>query len=219
MGDRSGRALSANQLTYPQAYGQDSAHNLRAACVQTALSPNHPRSITSGVPLNSDRKPLKVLLKISMAISAMFVLVSCAAMDSSVTQAAKTVAVDADEHSCLAEAIYFEAGSTSDAGRRAVGEVILNRAADPRFPPTICGVINQRYNGSCQFSYRCDGIAEEYRSAAVKSASQQMATLLLTSRQEDITSGALFFHAAYMPPGWFNTLDPRGNFGGNVFYR
>jgi N-acetylmuramoyl-L-alanine amidase len=164
-------------------------------------------------------KYLTSLRKLAFAISASLILANCTGMEMSPGQSSKTVEISASEHSCLAEAIYFEAGSTNDAGRRAVGEVILNRAADPRFPRTICGVVDQRYNGSCQFSYRCDSKPEEYRSAAVKSASEQMATTLMANRGEDITNGALFFRAAWAGSSWFNTLDPRGQFGGNVFYR
>ena len=58
---------------------------------------------------------------------------------------------------CLAEALYFEARGTGEVGRRAVGEVILNRANSPQFPSTICAVVDQRYQGSCQFSYRYNG--------------------------------------------------------------
>jgi spore germination cell wall hydrolase CwlJ-like protein len=152
-------------------------------------------------------------------LAALALLANCAALTPAPTVAGKTVEFSAAERDCLTEAIYFEAGSTNDEGRRAVGEVILNRAADPRFPATICGVVDQRYNGSCQFSYRCDGIAEDYRSAEVRQASEDVATRLLTARGDDITNGALFFHAAWAAPGWFGTLDRRGRFGGNIFYR
>ena len=120
---------------------------------------------------------------------------------------------------CLAEALYFEARGTGEEGRRAVGEVILNRAADPRFPSTICGVVDQRYNGSCQFSYRCDALPETYNEPAELEKALQTAALLLTDRGEDITHGALYFHAASMAPGWFATLHRLGRFGGNIFYR
>ena len=43
-----------------------------------------------------------------------------------------------------------------------MAEVILNRVDDPRYPGTVCGVINQgtgeRYR--CQFTYTCDGQPE-----------------------------------------------------------
>ena len=46
----------------------------------------------------------------------------------------------------LACVIYCEAGGdeTSDETRRMVGEVVLNRVADPRFPSSILGVLTQR---------------------------------------------------------------------------
>ena len=44
---------------------------------------------------------------------------------------------------CLAEAIYFESGNQSDAGRLAVGHVILNRVDMKEYPDTICDVVQQ----------------------------------------------------------------------------
>jgi len=121
---------------------------------------------------------------------------------------------------CLSEALYFEARGTTIDGERAVGEVILNRANDSRFPGTVCGVVDQRYNGTCQFSYRCDSIPnDKFNEPASLAQSRSIALELLLNRGEDITNGALFFHAASVAPGWFNTLSKRGRFGGNIFYR
>jgi spore germination cell wall hydrolase CwlJ-like protein len=119
---------------------------------------------------------------------------------------------------CLAEALYFEARGTGEIGRRAVGEVILNRANDPQFPSTVCGVVDQRYNGSCQFSYRCNGSLTYNEPQALANANVTAYTLL-TDRGEDITNGALFFHTSTMAPGWFGTLRRLGTFGNNIFYR
>ena len=47
------------------------------------------------------------------------------------------------EVACLAEAIYFEAGNQSDAGRLAVGHVVLNRQEMREYPNTICDVVHQ----------------------------------------------------------------------------
>lgn len=51
-----------------------------------------------------------------------------------------------EELELLACAIYCEAGgdACTDETRRMVGEVILNRVADPRFPDTIEGVLTQK---------------------------------------------------------------------------
>jgi len=156
--------------------------------------------------------------QITLGITAVF-LASCTATDQMETRLADTEYTVADQ-TCLSEALYHEARGTVDNGLRAVGEVILNRKDDSRFPDTICGVIDQRFNGSCQFSYRCDSIPNDvYNEPDELARTMAMALTLLTDREEDITKGALFFHAARMRPGWFATLSQRGQFGGNIFYR
>lgn len=58
---------------------------------------------------------------------------------------------------CLATAIYHEARGESIRGQFAVAEVVLNRKESAGFPQTVCGVVNQKGGGSCQFSFTCDG--------------------------------------------------------------
>lgn len=55
-----------------------------------------------------------------------------------------TPVVDFKELQCLAKNIFFEAANEPEEGKVAVGLVTLNRAEDPRFPKTICGVVDQR---------------------------------------------------------------------------
>lgn len=45
---------------------------------------------------------------------------------------------------CLARNIFYEAGSESKEGKIAVGMVTVNRAQDPRYPQTVCGVVKQK---------------------------------------------------------------------------
>ena len=160
-----------------------------------------------------------MIIRSKIAMLLLAVLTACAQtapMDATLSSSGYT----SEDVGCLAEALYFEARGTGYEGERAVGEVILNRAADSRFPPTVCGVIDQRYNGACQFSYRCDAIPnDQFHEPAELAKMRNISYELLTARGEDITNGALFFHAARMPPGWFNTLSKRGQFGGNIFYR
>lgn len=119
------------------------------------------------------------------------------------------------EFECLREAIYFEAHASNTAGQHAVADVIKNRAEDPRFPGSICGVISD----GCQFSYRCDGRPENFPDKVKYENASRVAKEALVEKDEDITGGALFFHAARMAPGWFATLKRVGDFGGNIFYR
>lgn len=54
----------------------------------------------------------------------------------------KAPSVSGPGKECLAKAMYFEARGTGERGMRAVGEVLLNRAASHRFPNSVCGVLN-----------------------------------------------------------------------------
>ena len=124
------------------------------------------------------------------------------------------------EFECLREAIYYEAGARSPDGQLAVANVIMNRAEDPRFPPTICKVVAEgEARGRCQFSYRCDGNSEDFGDAIKFRTATKAARLALEGEAGDVTKGAVYFHAASMPPGWFGTLKRTVALGGNIFYR
>ena len=58
------------------------------------------------------------------------------------------------EVECLAQNIYFEAGAEPIAGKIAVATVTLNHVKQG-FAKTICGVVKQKRNGVCQFSWVC----------------------------------------------------------------
>jgi N-acetylmuramoyl-L-alanine amidase len=91
---------------------------------------------------------------------------------------------------------------------------VVNRARDPRFPRTVCGVVRE----GCQFSYRCEGKSLALRDPSRRDQAHRTAEQVLTGAP-DITRGALFFHSARANPGWFNTRPRIGEIGGNVFYR
>ena len=154
-----------------------------------------------------------ISLRILLSLLIVGVLTACGA-----NQESNETGYGASAQVCLAEALYFEARGTGEIGRRAVGEVILNRASNAQFPSSICAVVDQRYNGSCQFSYRCSGSLEITEPQELSKANGTAYTLL-TNRGRDITNGALFFHASSMAPGWFGTLTRLRTFGGNIFYR
>ncbi len=125
-----------------------------------------------------------------------------------------------DAHECLSEAIYFEAGSKGEQGRAAVGHTILNRVSHPEFPDTVCAVVSEgETEKKCQFSYRCDGLPEEYVYPSQLAQAQATARRILQGQVADPTGGALFFHAETIPAGWFSTRKRLGEFGGNIFYR
>ena len=115
---------------------------------------------------------------------------------------------------CLAEAVYFEARGTGSAGEAAVAHVVVNRAESGGFPSSVCGVVAD----GCQFSYRCDGRSDALADPRSRARAFRAAETVLDGAP-DITSGALFFHAAGAAPGWFASRPMIGVIGGNVFYR
>jgi spore germination cell wall hydrolase CwlJ-like protein len=45
---------------------------------------------------------------------------------------------------CMVRAMYFESNRSSEEGMYAVGTVVMNRLADPKYPKTVCGVVGQK---------------------------------------------------------------------------
>ena len=131
---------------------------------------------------------------------------------------ARTSAGDAmggAELACLAEAIYFEARGTGAAGEEAVAHVIVNRTRENGFPSSVCGVVRD----GCQFSYRCDGRADTLSDPKARARAYKTAANVLSGDAADITRGAIFFHSAKAPAGWFKSRPRVGTIGGNIFYR
>lgn len=121
------------------------------------------------------------------------------------------------EIECLTQTIYFESRGEPIAGQLAVGLVTINRKNSDLFPDTICGVIKQR-TPVCQYSWYCDGKSDTVPANKEGKLARALAVGLLTSNVEDITEGALFFHADYINPGWTN-LERTIEIGAHVFYR
>ena len=128
------------------------------------------------------------------------------------------------EVSCLAENIYYEAGRESYEGKLAVAQVTLNRANSGKFPPTVCGVVHQKDNikGTmiCQFSWVCMAVKAPFRNKYLWEESLRAARTALTepvAHQTIYASNALYYHAAYVDPGWH--LKQVARIGNHVFYK
>ena len=151
---------------------------------------------------------------------------------------------DVKEARCLAENIYHEARDQGTAGWLAVAAVTLNRVTDDRFPNTICGVVFQAetieswttkskkdipdaerifypVRHRCQFSWYCDGKADDISNISVFMEILQLSRLLLTSQMMmfDITDGATFYHADYVTPSWAKSKTKTIEIGDHIFYR
>jgi len=119
---------------------------------------------------------------------------------------------------CLAENIYHEAGYESEEGKVAVALVTLNRTQDPRFPKDICGVVKQKTVGTCQFSWFCMAVNINKRSDVYDKAMDVALHVYANYENiDDITKGALYYHADYVNPRW--KLQRTTVIGRHIFYK
>ncbi len=126
------------------------------------------------------------------------------------------------ELECLALTIYFEARGEPDAGKLAVGHVVMNRTLHPLFPREVCQVVQQGGEKSlyrCQFTWWCDGRSDQPREFRAWEKSKTLARLIYWDNSRDPTAGALWYHADYVQPRWRRdfTLGPK--IGRHLFYR
>jgi spore germination cell wall hydrolase CwlJ-like protein len=125
------------------------------------------------------------------------------------------------EENCLAKAVYFEARSESELGQLAVAKVVLNRVKDPNYPKTICGVVYQGsdHRNSCQFSFACDGIADEVKSKAAWDNAKMIAGKAIAGDQTiRIIGAATNYHADYVRPKWAKEMRKLIKIGRHIFY-
>ena len=130
-----------------------------------------------------------------------------------------------EEVNCLAQNIYYEAAKEPYEGKLAVAQVTLNRVNSGKFANTVCGVVKQKdkINGVmiCQFSWFCNQaymhiIRNQYQweesvIAAKKALTEPVA------HDGIYRSGAMYYHANYINPGW--KLTKVAQIGNHIFYR
>jgi len=135
---------------------------------------------------------------------------------------------------CLALNIYYEARGSNFADQVAVADVVLNRVGDSRYPDTVCEVVQQgkqkpswkdpnkmvMVRNMCQFSWYCDGKADEPVMGDAWSNAQQIAYLMIVLDQyRGITEGATHYHATYVSPKWAKQKQLVGRIGKHIYYR
>ncbi len=122
---------------------------------------------------------------------------------------------------CLSEALYFEARGESVKGQFAVAEVVLNRVDSPKFPDTVCAVINQGTGRrfQCQFTYRCDGRKETITDRVAWEEVGKVARIVLDGKKRDLTGGATYYHARSVRPRWARKFSRTAAIGAHFFYR
>jgi hypothetical protein len=121
---------------------------------------------------------------------------------------------------CLAQAIYYEAGSEGTDGQRAVAQVVLNRVRHPLFPNTICGVVFQgaSRDTGCQFTFTCDGSLRRQPSTRGWKHAWAIAGEALNGSVFPKVGYATHYHASWMLPYWASSVDRIAVVGGHIFY-
>ena len=121
---------------------------------------------------------------------------------------------------CLTQAIYYEAGFESAAGRRAVAQVVLNRVRHPAFPKSVCGVVFQGGElATCQFSFTCDGALGRSPQPEAWRRARAVAAEALAGSVETSVGGSTHYHADYVAPYWAPRLAKITQIGAHIFYR
>ncbi|NDB64833.1 MAG: cell wall hydrolase [Euryarchaeota archaeon] len=135
-----------------------------------------------------------------------------------------------DEIECLTTNLYHEARNEPIIGQMAVNFVVFNRVKSEDFPDSICGVTLQarsyKENGepvknSCQFSWYCDGKADEIKNIKKYNQLYQLSYNMFynANKLDDVTEGALYYHADYVNPKWSRVHEKVVQIDTHIFYR
>lgn len=121
------------------------------------------------------------------------------------------IAGNADDRDCLTRAMYFESHRSSETGLLAVGTVVMNRVASPKFPDTVCGVVGQPR----QFA---SGVLSRPMDETARAEIAEVADAVLAGARHEPVKDAMFFHQAGLTFS-YNNMHYVTVAGGNAFYK
>ena len=102
----------------------------------------------------------------------------------------------------------------------AVANVVINRLGQEGFPKTICDVVTEgRETGACQFSWWCDGRADEVEHEESYAEAKEIARKALNRQLADHTGGALYFHHGQATAEWTAEYIKTAEIGKFSFYK
>lgn len=154
--------------------------------------------------------------------------------------------IDDKELHCMAKNIWHEARGTDKADRLAVAHVTKNRVMNPRFPNTVCAVVQQGKHkinpktgklyplkNRCQFSWYCDGrsdkiLLSDHQGRPIKknihlwAEINELAYDVLIGYTIDPTNGSTHYFAPKMMdhvPHWAESFQLVHTTTGHNFYR
>ena len=132
---------------------------------------------------------------------------------------------------CMAQNIYFEARTESQAGMIAVAQVTLNRVNSDKYPNNVCDVVKQGptytwaedfpVRNKCQFSWYCDGKSDKIREPEAWKKAKMIAGVVLAMPDQvpNVVEDATHYHAYYVKPHWASKLEKITRIDSHIFYR
>jgi len=118
---------------------------------------------------------------------------------------------------CLSAIIAGESGGEVAPGQKySIGQVAVaysavNRKADPRFPKTICGVMEQPY----QYEFlKKNGMPSKKQIEYF----MPLAKAVLENKISDPTNGSKWFHTKWIKPYWAKDKEVKLAYMNHIFY-
>ncbi len=112
---------------------------------------------------------------------------------------------------CMTRVMYFESNRSSAEGMLAVGTVVMNRVADPKFPSSVCGVVAQpnQFAPGVMWKPMKEG-------SSLRLAKQVAERVLRGARHPGVRSAKFFHTEGYSFP--YTNMHYVLVAGGNAFY-
>ena len=127
----------------------------------------------------------------------------------------KPILYNSKDLKCMAQNIFFEAGTESMLGKIAVGQVTVNRVKIGHWGETVCEVVNFKN----QFSWtNRDDISIDKDSRNYKDSVSAAKKVLQEHTRLRILRSALFYHADYVRPNWADKNQKVVKIEKHIFY-
>jgi spore germination cell wall hydrolase CwlJ-like protein len=137
----------------------------------------------------------------------------------------KRLVLSKEETNCLALNVYFEARNQDTPGQIAVAFVTINRKLNKYFKNDICEVVKQGYRkrqGSCAFSWYCDGVSDRPKDKVAWSYSKQVTKWAVENYYTQLdyySEKPTHYHADYIKkPWWTKDMKRIVKIGNHIFY-
>ena len=116
---------------------------------------------------------------------------------------------------CLAQNIFFEAGTESMLGKIAVGQVTVNRVKIGHWGETVCDVVNAKdqFSWTNRNDISIDTDSKNYKESLVAAKK-----VLQERKRLRILRSALFYHADYVEPKWADKKQKVTTIEKHIFY-